>query len=118
MPLPQDISLREERGNEVALEDYEVDTSPDDVDRVVAAEETRSMYRQVAKYIPALCEECVCAVSCFYTVPPDVKFVIDTHPDDDCIIIALPCSGHGFKHSAAIGEALFEMAIHGKSTLT
>jgi hypothetical protein len=27
--------------------------------------------------------------------------------------IASPCSGHGFKHSAAIGEALAELAMTG-----
>jgi len=41
--------------------------------------------------------------------------VIDTHPESDRVIIASPCSGHGFKHSAAIGEALAELAIDGKS---
>jgi glycine/D-amino acid oxidase-like deaminating enzyme len=33
------------------------------------------------------------------------------------ILIASPCSGHGFKHSAAIGEALAEQIIDGKSKI-
>jgi hypothetical protein len=28
-----------------------------------------------------------------------------------------PCSGHGFKHSAAIGEALAEQVVDGKSKI-
>jgi len=32
-------------------------------------------------------------------------------------MIASPCSGHGFKHSAAIGEALAEQVIDGKSKI-
>jgi sarcosine oxidase len=32
--------------------------------------------------------------------------VIDRHPEHERVIFASPCSGHGFKHSAAIGEAL------------
>jgi sarcosine oxidase len=32
-------------------------------------------------------------------------------------MIASPCSGHGFKHSAAIGEALSEQLIDGKSKI-
>jgi sarcosine oxidase len=28
------------------------------------------------------------------------------HPEHERVIFASPCSGHGFKHSAAIGEAL------------
>ena len=38
-------------------------------------------------------------------------------PNSDRIIIASPCSGHGFKHSAAIGEALSEQLIDGKSKI-
>lgn len=32
-------------------------------------------------------------------------------------MIASPCSGHGFKHSTAIGEALVEQVIAGKSKI-
>ena len=32
-------------------------------------------------------------------------------------MIASSCSGHGFKHSAAIGEALAEQVIDGKSKI-
>ena len=29
--------------------------------------------------------------------------------------MASPCSGHGFKHSAAIGEAIAELVVTGRS---
>lgn len=32
-------------------------------------------------------------------------------PDDPRVIIASPCSGHGFKFASAIGEMLCEMAL-------
>ena len=35
----------------------------------------------------------------------------------DRVLIASPCSGHGFKHSAAIGEALAQWVVDGESTL-
>jgi glycine/D-amino acid oxidase-like deaminating enzyme len=38
-------------------------------------------------------------------------------PDNDRIIIASTYSGHGLKHSAAIGEALVEQVIDGKSKI-
>ena len=44
----------------------------------------------------------------------DARFIIDRHPAHDRIIVASPCSGHGFKHSAGIGELLAEMALDGK----
>jgi sarcosine oxidase len=57
------------------------------------------------------------AVSCLYTTTPDANFVIDFHPESDRIIIASPCSGHGFKHSAAIGEVLAQLIVDGASQL-
>jgi sarcosine oxidase len=57
------------------------------------------------------------SVSCLYTTTPDANFVIDRHPEMPSVIIASPCSGHGFKHSAAIGESLAELALEGRSAL-
>jgi sarcosine oxidase len=43
--------------------------------------------------------------------------VVDFHPKHSNVVIVSPCSGHGFKHSAAIGEAVAELVVDGKSTL-
>ena len=43
--------------------------------------------------------------------------MIDVDPEHPQVIIASACSGHGFKHSAAIGEVLAELAINGKSKI-
>jgi sarcosine oxidase len=88
------------------------------VTREVSEWEVRAFYEQlVAPRFPGLSGRCIKAVSCLYTVTPDSGFVIDTHPEYASVIIASPCSGHGFKHSAAIGEALAEIVVDGKSTL-
>jgi sarcosine oxidase len=42
--------------------------------------------------------------SCVYTSTADGRFIIDTHPRMDRVTVISACSGHGFKHSAAIGE--------------
>jgi sarcosine oxidase len=82
----------------------------------VSAAETRAIYDEyVAPYVSGLSSTCVKAAACLYTVTPDFGFVIDTLPGADRVIVASPCSGHGFKHSAAIGEALAEWAIDGAS---
>jgi len=44
--------------------------------------------------------------SCQYTVTSDFQFVIDRHLHNENIWIVSACSGHGFKHSPAIGEAV------------
>jgi sarcosine oxidase len=55
------------------------------------------------------------SAACLYTATPDFHFVIDRHPGMRHVMVASPCSGHGFKHSAAIGEALATLALDGKS---
>ena len=71
----------------------------------------------VAPYLPGLGPRCEKAVSCLYTATPDFHFVIDRHPLRDDVIVASACSGHGFKHSAAVGEALSQMVLDGRTTL-
>jgi sarcosine oxidase len=69
----------------------------------------------VAPYIKGVTSRCVRSLSCLYTVTRDFGFVIDRHPGCERVILASPCSGHGFKHSAAIGEALAQLALDGRS---
>jgi sarcosine oxidase len=102
----------------IATEQFTASTDPDHVRRVVGTEEKYAMYKDyVEGRLPGISDRCRTAASCLYTTTPDSNFVIDVHPDNDRIIIASPCSGHGFKHSAAIGEALAERVIDGKSQI-
>jgi sarcosine oxidase len=50
------------------------------------------------------------AKACLYAVTPDAGFILDRLPQSERIIAASCCSGHGFKHSAAVGEVLADMA--------
>lgn len=104
-----------EEGVKVATEQELVTTTADTVDRTVSPAETRDMYETyVAPFFPGLSPACVKAKVCLYTGVGRARFIIDRHPDCERIIVASPCSGHGFKHSAAIGELLAEMALDGK----
>jgi len=71
----------------------------------------------IAPYLAGVGPRCVKTVGCLYTATPDFHFLIDRHPGMEHVIVASPCSGHGFKHSAAVGEALAEMATAGTTTL-
>ncbi len=105
-------------GVKVATEDYDSPTSPAEVTREVSSEETQQMYaKHIVNGLPGLSERRVKAISCLYTVTPDGKFVLDRHPEHPQVIIASPCSGHGFKHSAAIGEVLAQLVIDGASQI-
>jgi sarcosine oxidase len=102
----------------LASEQYNVVTAPDNQDRVVSEREKQTAYSDYIRgRLRGLSDHCVSAVTCLYTTTPDSNFVIGFHPDSDRIIIASPCSGHGFKHSAAIGEIIAELVVNGASKI-
>ena len=104
-------------GAKVAREQYDVETTADEVDRAVTPDEIEEMYERYVRHrVPGLSGRCVKTRACLYTVTPDSRFVIDRLPSMPNVIVASPCSGHGFKHSAAIGECLSQLAIDGHST--
>jgi sarcosine oxidase len=99
----------------IATEQYDTSTSPQALDRTVSDHETRAMYDEyVAPYFPGASSECDRSAVCMYTCVDKARFIIDELPGNARAIVASPCSGHGFKHSAAIGEALADLAINGK----
>jgi sarcosine oxidase len=96
-------------GMKLAGEQFEKSDSPDQVSMLVSEEEMRAMHTLASPHV-RITSRCVKTVVCKYTVTPDFGFVIDQHPESDRVWLASACSGHGFKHSAAVGEALAEMA--------
>jgi sarcosine oxidase len=56
------------------------------------------------------------AKTCMFTNTPDGDFIIDTLPGENDVIVASPCSGHGFKFASAIGEILADLARDGQTS--
>jgi sarcosine oxidase len=52
---------------------------------------------------------------CLYTIAPDEQFQVDFLPGRSDVIIASPCSGHGFKFSCLIGRVLADLAMTGRT---
>lgn len=88
---------------------------PDALRREVGTGETESMRRLVAKFLPGANGPLRATAVCMYTNTPDEHFLIDWHPQCDRVLIASPCSGHGFKFSAAIGEVISDLVLSGRS---
>ena len=86
---------------------------PDHVDRAVSAADEALIRGALADHIPAANGPLVAAKTCLYTVTPDHDFLIDRLPGARNIIVASPCSGHGFKFAPAVGEILADLAIEG-----
>lgn len=92
-------------GVKIATHNVHTPTSPDLIDRNVTDQEKEDFYKKfIAPYFPHLGPRCLKAAVCSYTVTPDEDFVIDFAPRSHDILLVSACSGHGFKHSAAVGE--------------
>jgi sarcosine oxidase len=105
-------------GFKIATETYLETTDPDRVNRHVSPEEIDDIYEKYIKNrLAGVPNKCLRTATCLYTVTPQAKFVIDKLPENESVILASPCSGHGFKHSAAIGEILAEIVTGGKSKI-
>lgn len=111
-PLPGEGSLK------VATEQYSETSSPDTLDRTVSDAEAREMFEtQVRGKIAGVTSRVARSSVCAYTVTPDGDFIIDEHPHLKNTLVVSACSGHGFKHSAALGEALAQWCVRGRSDL-
>jgi sarcosine oxidase len=105
-------------GFKIATETYLETTDPDRVNRRVSPEEINDIYEKYIKNrLTGVPNKCLRTATCLYTVTPQARFVIDKMPENENVILASPCSGHGFKHSAAIGEILAELVTSGKSKI-
>jgi sarcosine oxidase len=68
--------------------------------------------RALRPCLPALANGAMVeTVNCKYTLTPDHHFVIGLHPEHAQVVIASPCSGHGYKFASVIGEILADLAI-------
>jgi sarcosine oxidase len=100
----------------VATEQLDIATGADEASLDVDPDESRSTYDSVvARWLPGVSSHCLRAVRCLYTVTPDANFVIDDHPEVPGVLLVSPCSGHGFKHSAGLGEAIAQRVTAGTS---
>ncbi len=105
-------------GLKIATEQYDATVDPDAVARTVSGSEVAAMYDEyIAPRFPDISGRCLRTETCLYTVTPDAKFIVDTFRDCENVVFASACSGHGFKHSAAIGEALALWALERPSRI-
>lgn len=102
----------------IASEQYETLTCPNAIERNITPSEIDAIRTKVVEsLLPNLSGECRRTAACMYTMTPDSNFVIDRLPSNCRLLVASPCSGHGFKHSAAVGEAIAELVMTGTSTI-
>jgi sarcosine oxidase len=64
-------------------------------------------------HMPAANGRLLDSQTCLYTMAPDGDFILDRLPGTPAILVASPCSGHGFKFAPVIGEILADLATTG-----
>jgi sarcosine oxidase len=84
--------------------------SADDPRADVSDAEKASLRAILQRYVPAAAGEIRRTSLCVYTRSPDDHFIVGPHPQAPQIILASPCSGHGFKFASIIGEILADLA--------
>lgn len=103
------------QGVKVALHHQGVTAHPDTVNREVTEAEVRGMREVLARFLPRANGALSSTAVCLYTNTPDGHFLIDRHPNHPRVLVASPCSGHGFKFASAIGEMVCDLVIRGES---
>jgi sarcosine oxidase len=72
----------------------------------------RAMVREV---FPGADGPLMALKTCFFTNTPDEHFIVDTLPGHPQVVVASPCSGHGFKFASVMGEVLVDLAMNSES---
>jgi monomeric sarcosine oxidase len=97
-------------GVKMMLDRIGPEIDPDTPDRGVDQPRLDRLRAYVASILPILGDDIIEAVTCRYTMTPDEDFILDHHPTHPQIVIASPCSGHGFKFGVVIGRILADLA--------
>jgi sarcosine oxidase len=79
-------------------------TQPNSINRQVTESEIEAVKDLLRRLVPEAAGGLRSAAVCMYTNTPDEHFILDYHPSFPQVLIASPCSGHGFKFSPVIGE--------------
>lgn len=104
-------------GLKIITSDDGPDVNPDALTAASIEESRRFGARCVVPNIEGVDADSGRSATCFYTNTCDHGFIIDEHPAMDRVSVVCACSGHGFKHSLAIGEAVAQHVVHGHSAI-
>jgi sarcosine oxidase len=104
----------ESRGLKLGFDRHGAAFDPDTGDRRITNDGLAEAYRFLAERFPDLSNApLVESRVCQYENTSSGDFLIDRHPDFDNVWFAGGGSGHGFKHSPAVGEYLASRILNG-----
>ncbi len=115
-PATESVAAAHHQGVKAARHHGGQAADPDAVDRNASDADERVVRDFMGHYMPLAAGRRMDARVCMYTNTPDQNFVLGLDPRDDRIVIASPCSGHGFKFSTVIGQICAELALEGNTS--
>ena len=89
--------------------------SADTLSRDCGPRDEEALRPCVRRYFPSADGPTMALRACFFTNTPDEHFVIDTLPGLPQVIVASPCSGHGYKFCSVVGEILADLSTDGST---
>jgi len=95
---------------------HDESVDPTTYDRTISARDRAAILDFRDAYLPSATGPLVKEQTCLYTMTPDGDFILDRLPEAPQIVIASPCSGHGFKFAPVIGEIVADLVIDGKTS--
>jgi sarcosine oxidase len=102
-------------GLKAAIHHEGMTTGPESVRREVSERDIAPVRARLQQFMPGANGPLRSCAVCLYTNTPDTHFAVGPHPGHSEVLVVSPCSGHGFKFASAIGEAVAELALEGKS---
>lgn len=88
-------------------------TSADESRAEVSDQEKAHLKHMMDRFVPAAAGPVRQTHVCIYTRSSDEHFVLGLRPGASQIVLASPCSGHGFKFASIFGEILADLAMTG-----
>jgi sarcosine oxidase len=88
---------------------------PDAMERQPNARDEAPLRAFAERYFPDGAGPTMALKSCIFTNSPDEHFTIDLYPGLPQVVVASPCSGHGFKFCSVVGEILADLAQRGET---
>jgi sarcosine oxidase len=92
---------------------FDETTDVEACDRVVTPRDESAIRDFIADHMPTANGPMAAATTCLYTMTPDEDFIIDRLPGMPNMVVASPCSGHGFKFAPVIGDILADLVTRG-----
>ena len=102
------LKVAEHTGGELVID-------PEQVDRLQSEDDVRPLAGFLVRCLPAVEPTPVRHAVCMYTRTPDRHFIVDRHPHFSNVVLACGFSGHGYKFTPVLGDALAELALTGRT---